>query len=173
LASLLEVNRQDCLALQHVTLKAARELECWRAYERTTYCVDDSPGRIRFRAGDVSRSLDALVARHDATRWALITAWNPESVRLTRAENDVRQRSLERDAQQAGYQMLRGEGIGADPNWQPEESILILGISRKAARQLGRQYGQLAIVVGHRDGPGRLVSCATAPRGRTRGQSAS
>ncbi len=38
---LLAYNRHDCLALRHIVLKASRELECWRAYERTQFCVDD------------------------------------------------------------------------------------------------------------------------------------
>ena len=48
---LLEYNRHDCLALRHIVLRATRELECWRAYEATRFCVDDGGRRVCFMAG--------------------------------------------------------------------------------------------------------------------------
>jgi hypothetical protein len=45
--------------------------------------------------------------------------------------------------------------------WQPEESLLVLGISRDEARTLGRAYGQNAILFG--DAGGRLWLLACQP----------
>jgi hypothetical protein len=42
---------------------AARELECWRAYERTRFCVDAGPRPICVRPGARSPEIDALVDR--------------------------------------------------------------------------------------------------------------
>ena len=62
--------------------------------------------------------------------------------------------------------MLTGEGVGEDPKWQPEESALILGISRGEAVKLGRRFGQLAIVAGRCGRSARLIPCGVTPRSR-------
>ena len=160
---LLEYNRHDCLALCHVVLKATREGEAWRAYRRTRFCVDDGPRRICFMAGATNRRLDAVLERFRRKQWAFITAWNPGSIELTRAENEARQTRLESEVRRAGYEILPGEGVGKDKSWTPEKSILIIGISEDAAVRLGRAFDQLAIVVGRRGLPSRLVSCAGGP----------
>jgi hypothetical protein len=152
----------DRLAPARIVLKATREREAWRAYERTRFCVDDGKRRICFMAGSQSRRLDSLLERHAADRWAFITAWNPASELLTPAENHARQARLRTAV--ASYSMLPGEGIGKDPAWTPEESLLVLNISRREAIRLGRQFGQLAIVAGRRGSKSRLVSCAKPPR---------
>jgi hypothetical protein len=157
---LLEYNRHDCLALRHIVLKATRELECWRSYERTRFCVDAGPRRICFMAGSKNARLQQLLERHGAVRWAFLTAWNPASVELSRTENDARQRELRAQLEADGYVVLQGEGIGADPAWKPEESLMVLGISRADAVKLGRRFGQLAIVSGRSSGAARLISCA-------------
>jgi hypothetical protein len=158
--TLLEYNHHDCLALRHVYLKATFELEKWREYEQTTYCVEQSGRRpIRFRAGSTNARLDALLAQHGAQRWAFLTAWNPASEQLARTENDRRQTALIEVLIAAGYRCLPGEGRGRNPAWPAEESVLALDIPSRAARRVGRQFGQLAIVVGHRGFKARLVAC--------------
>lgn len=157
---LLEYNRHDCLTLRHIVLKASREMACWRAYEKTRFCVHDGPRRLCFRAGSRSAKLEALLRRHETSTWAYLTAWNPASVELSRAENDARQHDLKRNLQAAGYKWLPGEGIGDDPSWKSEQSLLVLGISRGKAIALGRTFGQLAVVVGRRGDASRLVSSA-------------
>jgi hypothetical protein len=145
---LLDYNRHDLLALRHIVLRATRETEAWSAYKKTRFCVDDGPRRICFMAGSANKKLDALLERHDAKSWAFITAWNPGSIELPREQNEARQAQLRRAV--AGYEVLSGEGIGEDPRWTPEESLLILNVSRGKAISLGRRFGQLAIVVGRR-----------------------
>ena len=158
---LLEYNRQDCLALRHIILKAGRELAAWRAYERTKFCVEEDSRRFCFKAGAKNESLDALLDRHGEERWAFITAWNPGSVELRRAENDSRQRALVSVVEAAGLAWIPGQGVGEDPLWTPEGSLLVLGVSRAAAVKTGRRFGQLAVVVGRRGGPALLVPCAS------------
>jgi hypothetical protein len=159
---LLGYNRHDCLALRHIALKATRELDAWHAYERTRYCVDDEKRRVCFLAGSASARVRALLDRHGATRFAFITAWNPGSVVLPPAENARREAQLRADVRR--YVTLNGEGVGEDPKWDPEESLMVLGISRGKAVSLARKYGQLAIVFGQRDTAPALVSCAITPR---------
>jgi hypothetical protein len=160
---LLDYNEHDCFALHHIVLKATRESDCWRAYQRTRFCVDDAGRGICFMSGWASSKLDALLRRHHATRWAFLTAWNPASVELSRVQNDVRQRELIAILEREGYRWLPGEGIGEDPAWTPEQSVLVLGISPGKAVALGRQFGQLAVVVGGRGEQAQLVTSASAP----------
>ena len=164
--TLLEYNRHDCLALRHIVLRATRELECWRAYETTRFCVEDGARRVCFMAGSRSSKLDALLRRHGADHWAFLTAWNPGSVSLPRNANDTRQRELENQLAADGYTLLRGKGVGKDPEWPAEDSVLVLGIPRRQAVTMGRRFGQLAIVAGRRGSPPRLVPCGTAGPGR-------
>jgi hypothetical protein len=75
-------------------------------------------------------------------------------------DNVRRQQELIKAVQDRGLAYLDGEGIGEDATWPAEPSILILGIQADDARALGRQFGQLAIVVGRTGQPARLVACA-------------
>jgi hypothetical protein len=159
---LLDYNRHDLLALRHITIAAARELGLWRAYERTRFCVQDGAKQICFMAGSRKPGLDALLARHNATRWAFITAWNPGSRRLSKTENARRHADLRAAVREAGLEALDGEGVGEDPSWAPEQSLMILNISRGKAISLGRRFGQLAIVVGRRGQASGLVSTSSA-----------
>jgi hypothetical protein len=107
--------------------------------------------------------VQALLERHHARTFAFITAWNPTSQPLARAENVRRGSRLQADVAALGYAALPGVGKGEDPAWEPEESLMILGISRRKALTLGRRHGQLAIVFGRAGAPAHLVSCALAP----------
>lgn len=156
----LDYNRHDLLALRHIVMAATRELGLWRAYERTRFCVQDGSKRICFMAGSQKAGLDALLARHKATRWAFITAWNPGSRPLSKGENARRHAELRAAVTEAGLEALDGEGVDPDPSWPPEQSLLILDISRGKAISLGQRFGQLAIVVGRRGQASALVPAA-------------
>jgi len=115
------------------------------------------------QVGSVSASLDALLRRHRQSTWAFITAWNPSSILLSRAENDERQAELRRDVGDEGYATLPGEGFGQDPASKAEESLLVMDIRKSLRFASGRRFGQLAIVVGRRGSRSRLVPCREPP----------
>ena len=58
-----------------------------------------------------------------------------------------------------GHPMSKGEGIDDDGAWPPERSILVLGIERQTAVELGRRFGQRAIVCGELSGVADLALC--------------
>ena len=62
----------------------------------------------------------------------------------------------------AGLPVLEGAGVGTGGDWPPEPSFLVLGIGAEAAVDIGRAFGQVAIVVGRRGEPARLRFCAAA-----------
>jgi hypothetical protein len=131
----------------------------WRAYERAVFRVFDEGRPITFRIGRTSARLDRLLERHAARRWAHITAWNPSSIPLSKAENERRQRRLVAALKRAGFSVLKGDGADLRGRWTPEPTAFVLGIGVREARRLGREYAQLAIVVGERGKPPRLVAC--------------
>ncbi len=155
---LLVYNEHDCRGMRAVIQQAAIELELWTAYEQTQFVVFDDRREVAIRAGCRNPKLDALLGRLDGTRWALLTAYNPDSIPVSKAENDQRQQQMIELIFAAGYSPLEGEGRDPQGLWPAEPSVLIPGIGRREAREIGRRFGQLTIVVGHRGFPARLIS---------------
>jgi hypothetical protein len=132
----------------------------WDRYRRTTYVAHTGNGDIRIHPDSRSSELDGLLNELRILEWAYVTAYNPASRLLAEEDNVGRQQELIKAVQDRGLAFLDGEGIGEDGKWPAEPSILILGIQSDDARALGRQFGQLAIVVGRTGEPARLISCA-------------
>lgn len=126
------------------------------AYRRTIFCADTPRGRLALRIGQCNADLDLLLAEHECETWAYITAYNPGSVLLAPEENRQRQARLERDLSLGGWVCFSGEGIGANGDWPPEASTLVLGIDADSAQRLGRAFGQNAIVMGCLGKPAEL-----------------
>lgn len=130
-----------------------------RAYRDTTYRVDHPDGVIDLRIGEASARLDALLAAHGAGRWAFITAWNPQSYKKSIEINRLSNEALRATVSRAGHAVYPGRGVPDRCDWQPEESLLVLGISLDEALALGRRYGQRAIVAGEAGGCALLHWC--------------
>lgn len=156
---LLLYNEHDCRGMRAVVVQAAHELALWTAYERTQFVVFENQREITFYAGYRNPKLDALLDRLGAARWAFLTASNPESIHLSEGVNDQRHQQLLDQVRTAGHSPLEGEGRDPVGRWTPERSLFVPGISRREAREIGRRFGQLAIVVGHRRFAARLVPC--------------
>jgi hypothetical protein len=157
---LLIYNEDDCRGLQHVFETATRELTVWEGYKSATVRVETTPDPIDVRVGWRPTKLDQLLASRRASHWAFITASNPASVALSAAENDKRHAALIREIERAGLRWLPGRGIG--DGWS-ERSLLVIACSEAKALALGQRFGQLAVVVGRRGEPARLLSCRTLP----------
>jgi hypothetical protein len=134
------------------------------AFRATIYRVFVPDAKaIDIRIGQRTELLDAILESYSASEWAFITAWNPGSRPLAAEENDARQAALLTTLRERGLGWFDGSGIPESADWPPEESVLVLGISQRDAVELGRRFGQLAIVVGKRDGAAELVYCADRP----------
>ncbi len=127
------------------------------AYVRTTYRVDALD--LQIRIGLANANLQQLLTTYGAHTWAFITAWNPKSVLLSQHENEARHEMLVKIIEKMSYPYFVGHGIGDDENWPPEQSLLILGISKQEALALGRQFEQNAIVFGTQNTLPTLVFC--------------
>lgn len=152
-----------------------------QSYEQAAYFVlkknefDLLPNNIDFlvQCKQNNQCIDALLETLQLSSWALITAWNPESSKeIPKEENKIQNESLLCDIQNQQYTHIR-YGFGASSNydpqkspseqqdtiWAPEESFLILGISRESAILLGKKYRQNAILFGEKNGIVELVLC--------------
>jgi uncharacterized protein DUF3293 len=114
------------------------------AYKRTTY-----EAGVRIRVGRVA-PLDSS--------WAFLTASNPGSKLLPDDLNAARRQSLEAGLR-GRWRYRDASGVPDDPEVKPERGVLILGIDRESAVELGRRYGQNAIVFGGPDMPAEIVLC--------------
>jgi len=129
------------------------------AYLHTAYWVEARPQPVALRIGERSLALDRILARQHSSRWAFVTAWNPHSRRLAPWQNAAHQKQLLQALRRAGYRWLPALGEGDDLAWPPEPSVLVLGMSSRAAVRLARRFKQNAVVVGRLRGRPTLVWC--------------
>ena len=134
--------------------------ELYDAYKHTTYLARTPVGEVHIRPEQTEPLLDELLGEYEAEEWAFITAWNPGSQLFSVYENHERQRELERALKAAGYAFFRGSGVPDADNWQPEESVLVVGIAEADALEFGRRFEQEAIVCGRVGEAARLVWCS-------------
>lgn len=123
------------------------------AYNLTEYHVFDP--EIILRIGEHSPLLDSLLDQYHQQEWAFITAFNPQSVILPDDENKLRHAQLKEAVKK--YKSFEGEGVGENPPWKPEQSLLVIGISKTDASNIGIAFDQNAIVVGRIHSPAELL----------------
>ncbi len=116
------------------------------AYQNTIYQIRSLC--LQIRIGERNETLEKILKRHSVDSWAFISAWNPGSKQLPEQENAARHRQLVKVVTTKQWKYWEGSGIGADTSWQPELSLLILGVSKVVALEIGRQFEQNAIVFG-------------------------
>ena len=127
------------------------------AYRATCFRVDHDPP-FTLTVDVRSPELDFLLCSGDYAGAAYVTAWNPLGEELSLEENERLQEALVEELRMTGLRWLTGAGTDPSGAWPHEEaSLLILGIDRRAACELGRRHGQNAILWIGTDGVPRLV----------------
>jgi hypothetical protein len=129
------------------------------AFLSTKFIICAPHGDIVLRVGERNPKLDDLLATFGAMSCAFVTAWNPGSVRLTDSENAAQQSALITEVRARGHSLLYGSGAGESGAWPPEDSILIIGIGRTAAKEIGALFKQIAIVFAERQQAVELLLC--------------
>jgi len=117
------------------------------AYRRTRFQVDDPEGRFTVTVDVYSEELALCHKHNQVDSSAFITAWNPGSRECSDAENSKAEMDLINLVKELGYRWIPGVGMDPAEKWQGERSLLILGIKEKEAKELGRRFGQNAIIV--------------------------
>jgi hypothetical protein len=117
-----------------------------KAYTATNYRIQDGAVAFDLRVGRYSAPLAELLANHASAGATFITADNPFSRPTSAVENRTRSAALLRALQSISSTVFRGQGVGDDESWPPEQSFLALGLDQAAACRLGREFEQNAIV---------------------------
>lgn len=104
------------------------------------------------RIGEVA-ALESFVAR--GTPLAILTAWNPGSVPMTRAANVASQRELLKRLRALGAVTLKARN-SAERGAFAEPSFCALGIAIENCDRLARRFGQNAAVTARVGEPARL-----------------
>jgi hypothetical protein len=153
--------------------------ELMKAYKDTKYFVlkynlfYKIPQNIDFRIAvdQHTPTLDKILETTNCQSWAFITAFNPYSQKKPLEENQYKNLLLLEHLLQTcpQYELRYAFGVSSDydhskglaeqPNleWNPEESFVILGISREEAVALGKAYQQNAILFGEISKPTELL----------------
>jgi hypothetical protein len=135
-------------------------------YRRARYRVELDTGSVELTIGERSPALDRHLESTGASRWAILTACNPGSVRLPEPENRRRTAELARRLGSRGWSTCPAAGIDPDGRWPDEAGYLVAGVAHAALVALAAELGQAAIVVGRRGGAAELLwidAAAQAP----------
>lgn len=126
------------------------------AYRQTEYRVCGDSGAV-LKVGVRSAQLARLHAAHQTDCSSFITACNPLGAVLDESVNAQRQQALA--AQLSRRSLVALPGVGQHPwnGWPGEPSYLVLGLSRQAAQELGRQFAQNALIWSGADAVPELI----------------
>lgn len=137
----------------------SRLLGLEQAYRDALYSVQAGVHRPCFRIGLYNAQAEAQLSRAAGPfqAWAIITPCNPGSVALCAHENAARLENLRHWLAQQGYRWLDSSNHDAHGPWPDEPGMLVLDIPLTVAISLGRELGQLALVVARRGAAPELV----------------
>ena len=133
------------------------------AYENADYVVLGHPRGspdLVIRVGRVNPDLEELLEHNEATTAAFVTACNPRGEKKSYEENEAAAAALRASPALIGYAWFKGEGRDPEARWPSEPSLLIVGMPRKEAEQLGEALNQNAIVFVEKGGKPQLVLIA-------------
>ena len=126
------------------------------SYSTADYHVDAALPFI-LKIGETNDALMRLYENYSSNCAAFITAYNPGSEELPSEINKARNQKLEALICSMGYQCLHGAGKCADDDGLGEASLLILGMDKDTASDVGIQFEQNAILWCASDAIPRLV----------------
>lgn len=127
------------------------------AYQATSYIVLAPPYSFHLRIGKTNDSFRIWLKAHQIQSWCFITAYNPHSKPLSKAENESRNTLLNNQLLQMGYVFYPAEGRPDSSDWETEYSYFVLNIEFQEALALGRAFEQHALLFGKQDGLPKLV----------------
>jgi hypothetical protein len=126
------------------------------AYQQTEYRVLGSVAAV-LRVGVKCARLALLHQMHQVQCSAFVTACNPRGEVADAALNARRQEALAVEITRLGHVIIDGIGQHPTGTWPAEASYLVLGLSRAAARRLGQQFEQNAILWADSDAVPELI----------------
>lgn len=127
-----------------------------KSYRETNYHIFSQPA-FTLEIGNPSLELMNLHKKYSVDCSAFITAYNPFSHEAIERQNIDRNTKLANQLREQNHVLI--EGIGKHPSnqWPGEPSFLVLGITLDAAKKIGMQFEQNAIVWSDSDATPELV----------------
>ncbi|MDZ7668260.1 MAG: DUF3293 domain-containing protein [Gammaproteobacteria bacterium] len=116
------------------------------AYRQTVYRVHRPDVPVDFCVDEHSPALQELLRSYASDSAAFLTAHNPGSRLMSQMHNCNAQAALEAQARGMGATALPGVALDPQGAWPAEDSLLLVNIDREAACNLGRRFGQNALV---------------------------
>lgn len=116
-----------------------------QAYQEADFRVHALPPFL-LKIGVASPQLAQLYHQHGSTCAAFLTACNPYSEPMGDVENAAFQHKLSRELTSLGLSFLPGIGQDSQGQWPGEPSFLVLDLPLEAAKTMGAQYRQNALV---------------------------
>lgn len=113
----------------------------WDAYMATIISITLPTGQVTVTPTDGTASGRLPDALRDAVH--VVTAWNPGSRPLDRADNRARNDRLRHDLEARGATFVPALGCSPDGHWC-EDSFAVLGQDRASMRALAADHGQAA-----------------------------
>ncbi len=114
-------------------------------YKETHYHVNGLQP-FTLRIGTPSSELKKLYKESNTQSGTFITACNPHSVSLSDLENQERQQKLSHELRKRSLRFCDAEGQHPHGEWPAETSYFVLDMSLEAAKKLGLQFEQNAIL---------------------------
>jgi hypothetical protein len=111
-----------------------------RAYLGAEYRWEFDGQWRHLRIGEIEPMVEAAFPR--ATRFGLLSAWNPRSVERPIAENQVADDALQFWLANGGFTYRPAFSSARDRTWR-EPSWLVMGLAVQAFDDLARRFGQL------------------------------
>lgn len=115
-------------------------------YNNAVYIIKESPDII-ISPNNESIKFQAFLERKDVDCWAIITAFNPKSKKLSLTLNKAKNNALKNDIQKLNYSFLNGINPATN-EWPEEMTFFIKNIHQEHALTLARKYNQNAILYG-------------------------
>jgi hypothetical protein len=98
--------------------------------------------------GAPTPDVDQLLSQNHASRYAYLTAYNPQSTTLSADENAQRHEHLCLELDQRGFTYLTGKAIPDAGEWEPETCVFAFDMPRATVLELCQAYAQDGAVVG-------------------------
>lgn len=130
-----------------------------KIYRQAIYVVIWKEREIVFRVGENNSEINRTLNELNAKSFAFITAHNPFSNQLSKTENEDRQNQLMQLLQFERFDFLKGYSTNEEQTWEQEESLFILDITEEKSIEIGKDFGQNAILFGQKDSLVQLIWC--------------
>ncbi|MBS0299627.1 MAG: DUF3293 domain-containing protein [Proteobacteria bacterium] len=127
------------------------------SYRDANYRINASPESFTLRIDQYSEPLARFLAASKLRCAAIVSAYNPGSRLSSEEDNSAAHAALRNLLQQHPHTVI--EGLHTDPAgaWPAEKSFFIAGMDLDAAKLVGQQFNQNAVVWIDHDAIPRLI----------------